>query len=72
MAIAIGAQLGTYTLAERVHRGPLPPPEALRIATQIAEAIEAAHEKSVIHRDLKPANVKITLDDQVKVLDFGR
>ena len=59
------------TLAERLRHGALPPREALRIACQIAEAVEAAHEKSVIHRDLKPANVKITPDDQVKVLDFG-
>ena len=59
------------TLAERLQRGPLPLEEALRIALQIAEALEAAHEKSIIHRDLKPANVKITPDDKVKVLDFG-
>jgi eukaryotic-like serine/threonine-protein kinase len=59
------------TLAERLQRGPLQVEEALRIALQIAEALEAAHEKSVIHRDVKPANVKITPDDKVKVLDFG-
>jgi eukaryotic-like serine/threonine-protein kinase len=59
------------TLAERLQRGPLQVEEALRIAVQIAEALEAAHEKSIIHRDLKPANVKITPDDKVKVLDFG-
>ena len=59
------------TLAERLQRGPLQVEEALRIALQIAEALEAAHEKSIIHRDLKPANVKITPDDKVKVLDFG-
>jgi Tol biopolymer transport system component len=60
------------TLAERVRRdGPLPVEEALAIAKQIAEALEAAHEKSIIHRDLKPANVKVTPEGKVKVLDFG-
>ena len=62
---------GGETLAERIARGPLPMDEALRIAAQIAEAIESAHEKGVIHRDLKPANIKVTADGQVKVLDFG-
>ena len=59
------------TLAERIARGPIPLEEALQIALQIAEALEAAHEKGIIHRDLKPANVKITPEGQVKVLDFG-
>ena len=59
------------TLAERLQRGPLPVEDALTIAHQIAEALEAAHEKGIVHRDLKPANVKITPNDQVKVLDFG-
>jgi serine/threonine protein kinase/Tol biopolymer transport system component len=59
------------TLAERIARGPIPLQEALRLALQIADAIEAAHEKDIIHRDLKPANIKITTDDKVKVLDFG-
>src|SRR5438093_6742499 len=59
------------TLAERIRRGPLPVEDALQIAHQIAEALEAAHEKNVIHRDLKPANVKITPEGKVKVLDFG-
>src|SRR6202158_391795 len=59
------------TLAERVKAGPLPVEEALKIAIQIAEALEAAHEKSIIHRDLKPANVKVTPEGKVKVLDFG-
>ena len=59
------------TLAERIKRGPLPVDEALNIAKSISEALEAAHEKTVVHRDLKPANVKITPDGIVKVLDFG-
>jgi Tol biopolymer transport system component len=59
------------TLADRVKAGPLPIEEALKIAVQIAEALEAAHEKSIIHRDLKPANVKLTPESKVKVLDFG-
>jgi serine/threonine-protein kinase len=59
------------TLADRIARGAIPLDEALPIARQIAEALEAAHEQGVIHRDLKPANVKITPDGQVKVLDFG-
>jgi Tol biopolymer transport system component len=59
------------TLAQRVKAGPLDIEEALKIAVQIAEALEAAHEKSIIHRDLKPANVKVTPEGKVKVLDFG-
>jgi serine/threonine-protein kinase len=60
------------TLAERVKQeGAVPIEEALGIARQIAEALEAAHEKSIIHRDLKPANVKVTPEGKVKVLDFG-
>jgi serine/threonine-protein kinase len=60
------------TLAERVKRdGAVPIEEALAIAKQIAEALEAAHEKTIIHRDLKPANVKVTPEGKVKVLDFG-
>ena len=52
-------------------KGPLPIPEALRLAKQIADAVEYAHDKTVIHRDLKPANIKVTPEGQVKVLDFG-
>ena len=59
------------TLAERIARGPLPVDEALTLCRQIAEALEAAHERGIIHRDLKPANVKVTPDGKVKVLDFG-
>jgi len=59
------------TLAERLARGALGVDATLAIAGQIAEALEAAHERGIVHRDLKPANVKITPDDQVKVLDFG-
>jgi serine/threonine protein kinase len=59
------------TLAERIAKGPLPLEEALGIACQISEALEAAHEKGIVHRDLKPANVKLRADGSVKVLDFG-
>ena len=59
------------TLAERIARGPIPLDEALSLLIQIAEGLEAAHEKGIIHRDLKPANVKITPEGQVKILDFG-
>ena len=59
------------TLADRLARGPIPLSEALPIARQIADALDAAHEKSVVHRDLKPANIKVTADGRVKVLDFG-
>src|SRR6202795_1276861 len=59
------------TLAERIAQGPVPLEEALGIAKQIADALEAAHEKSIVHRDLKPANIKIKADGSVKVLDFG-
>ena len=59
------------TLAERIAQGAIPVDEALPIAKQIADALEAAHEAGVIHRDLKPANVKVKADGMVKVLDFG-
>ena len=58
-------------LAVRLEQGPMPVAEALDVARQTAEALEAAHEKGIIHRDLKPANIKVTSDGQVKVLDFG-
>src|SRR6266851_8936437 len=59
------------TLRARIQRGAMPASEALPIAQQIAEALEAAHEKGVVHRDLKPGNVMITPQGRVKVLDFG-
>jgi len=59
------------TLADRIKAGPIPVDETVRIARQIADALEYAHERGIIHRDLKPANVKVTSDDVVKVLDFG-
>ena len=59
------------TLADRISQGPIPVDEALPIAKQIAQGLEAAHEAGVIHRDLKPANIKVREDGTVKVLDFG-
>jgi len=59
------------TLADRIKEGTIPLEEALRIARQIADALEAAHEKGIVHRDLKPGNIKIKPDGTVKVLDFG-
>ncbi|MBA3297172.1 MAG: serine/threonine protein kinase, partial [Acidobacteria bacterium] len=58
-------------LSHRIARGPIPLDDALSIAKQIAEALEAAHERGIVHRDLKPANIKVCDDGTVKVLDFG-
>ncbi len=63
--------VGGQSLAQRLHKGSLPVDETLAICRQIAEGLEAAHEKGVIHRDLKPANVMITEGDKVRILDFG-
>jgi serine/threonine protein kinase len=59
------------TLSDRLSRGAVPVDEAIAIARQLADALEAAHEKAIVHRDLKPANIKLTPDGAVKVLDFG-
>src|SRR5688572_18209095 len=58
-------------LAQRLRRGPIPVDDAIPIARQIADALEAAHEHGIVHRDLKPANIKLASDGTVKVLDFG-
>ena len=58
-------------LSQRIARGAIPLDEALPVAKQIADALEAAHEQGIIHRDLKPANLKARSDGTVKVLDFG-
>jgi len=58
-------------LAERLKRGAIPIDESIAIARQIAEGLEAAHEKGIVHRDLKPSNLKLTKDGTVKILDFG-
>ncbi len=63
--------VGGEDLSERIKRGPVPVEEAIAIALQIAQALEAAHEQGIVHRDLKPANIKITDNGTVKVLDFG-
>ncbi len=59
------------TLRERLLRGPLPMPDALRIAAEIADALEFARQRGIVHRDLKPANVMVTGDGHAKVMDFG-
>jgi serine/threonine protein kinase len=71
-ATAIAMELvDGQTLAERIAQGPMPVDEAMPIAKQIADALEAAHERGIVHRDLKPANIKLRSDGTVKVLDFG-
>jgi eukaryotic-like serine/threonine-protein kinase len=59
------------TLADRIAQGPMPAGEVIGIARQLAQALDAAHERGIIHRDLKPANIKIAGDGSIKVLDFG-
>src|ERR1035438_2752961 len=59
------------TLADRIDKGAIPLDEALAVARQIADGLEAAHERAIIHRDIKPANIKITPSGAVKLLDFG-
>jgi len=59
------------TLAERVARGPIPLPQSIALARQVALGLEAAHERGIVHRDLKPANIQVMRDGQVKLLDFG-
>jgi hypothetical protein len=59
------------TLADRLRAGPMPVTEALTLARQVADALQAAHERGIVHRDLKPANIALTVEGQVKVLDFG-
>ncbi len=72
MALTVGARLGVYEVtAPIIARGAIPIVEAVQIARQIAEALEAAHARGIIHRDLKPANIKLRADGTVKVLDFG-
>ena len=59
------------TLGERLARGPLPLAESMRIASEMAEALETAHEREIVHRDLKPSNIMLTVGGHVKILDFG-
>jgi hypothetical protein len=71
IAFIVMELVGGDDLSQRIARGPIPIDEALPIAKQIADALEAAHEQGIIHRDLKPANIKLRADGVVKVLDFG-
>jgi serine/threonine-protein kinase len=71
MAFIVMELVPGETLADRLATGPLPMPDVVRVAHQVAAALEAVHEKGIIHRDLKPGNIKLTPDGLVKVLDFG-
>ena len=71
VAFVVSELLEGRTLSDLITRGPLPSRQALKYATQIADALAAAHAKSIVHRDLKPANIFVTTDDRIKILDFG-
>src|SRR5689334_7032889 len=71
MAYLVMEYIEGETLADRIAQGPIPLTEALPLIRQIADALDAAHERGITHRDLKPANIKVRPDGSVKVLDFG-